>query len=251
MSKRPVALEDLLRFELAGESQISPDGRRVVFTVKRIDAEKNRYFTRLWMADSASPPNLAAGGQTPPNLGAGGPRPFTADGHSDSCPRWSPDGSRIAYASNRDDEDRTQIYLISADGGEAQPLTKFEEGAVTALAWSPNGSKIAFLCRATPKQWTKKAGEEREEKHQSSPPRVHHKLFYRLDGFGYFDECFWQIHTVDVASGEVKQLTYSPHNHGGPYWSPDGSRILFIADLSDDDDINGERQYLWTIPVEG
>ena len=233
--KRPVALEDLLRFELAGETQISPDGRRAVFTVKRTDAEKNRYFTRLWIGDADS----------------GTSRPFTADGHSDSSPRWSPDGSRIAYVSNRDDEDKSQIYLIPADGGEAQALTKFEEGGVTALAWSPDGKKLAFLYRATPEQWRKKNKEEREEKHLSSPARVHRKLFYRLDGFGYFDDCYWQIHVIDVESGEIERLTDEPRNFGGPYWSPDGSRILTIANRRDDDDLMGDRPDLWAIPAEG
>ncbi len=235
MSKRPVALEDLLRFEIAGESQISPDGGKIVFTVKRTDSEKNRYFTRLWMA----------------NVDSGRSRTFTADGHSDSCPRWSPDGSQIAYASNRDDEEKNQIYLIPADGGEAQALTKFEDGAIAGLAWSPDGSRIAFLFRSTPEQWRKKSKEEREEKHLSSPPRLHRKMFYRLDGFGYFDESYWQIHLVDTATGEVKQLTNEPRNFGGPYWSPDGARILFIANRRDDDDLMGERPDLWTIPADG
>src|SRR5438132_10022354 len=153
MPKRPVVLEDLLRIQLAGETEISPDGRRIVFSVKRIDAEKTRYFTRLWMADSE----------------AGQSRPFTADGHSDSCPRWSPDGTQIAYVSNRDDEEKSQVYLIPADGGEAQSLTKFEDGSIQGLGWSADGAKIAFLFRQKPRDRTKKAKEEREDNHLSSP----------------------------------------------------------------------------------
>ena len=54
MPRRPAALEDLLRFKLVGDTQISPDGRKAVSCVKRIDAEKNKYFSSLWMADVES-----------------------------------------------------------------------------------------------------------------------------------------------------------------------------------------------------
>src|SRR2546425_6255569 len=87
MPSRPVALEDLFRFRLAGDTQISPHGSRVVFTVKRIDEEKNKYYTSLWMG------RAGAGGE-------GESQPFTGDGHADAEPRWSPDGRQIAFVSD-------------------------------------------------------------------------------------------------------------------------------------------------------
>src|SRR5436189_290021 len=83
---------------------------------------------------------------------------------------------------------------------------------------SPDGRRIAFLYRRTPADRTEEAKKEREEKEFSSPVRVHRKLFYRLDGFGYFDESFWQIHVVDVSSGKDTQLTNEPRNLGRPAW---------------------------------
>ena len=52
IAKRNIELEDLLRFQIASDVQISLDGRRTVFVVKRIDSEKNKYFSRLFMADT-------------------------------------------------------------------------------------------------------------------------------------------------------------------------------------------------------
>ena len=234
MLKRPVAMEDLLRFQLVGAAQIAPDGRRIAFTVKRVDEKKNTYYTRLWLADAET----------------GDVRAFTGDGHSDSSPRWSPDGTQIAFVSDRE-KPKGQIYLIPADGGEARALTSLEEGGVRGHVWSPDGTKIAFLYRATPAMWREEAKKEREESCRSLPVRVHTRRFYRLDGMGYFDDSFWQAWVVDVATGEAKALTDAPHDHGPLAWSPDGTRIAFIANRREDDDLEGLRDDLWTVPVEG
>src|SRR5205823_8440361 len=92
---------------------------------------------------------------------------------------------------------------------------------------------------------------EREEKEISSPVRVHKKLFYRLDGCGYFDESFSQIHLANVASGEVKKLTDEAHHMGGLTWSPDGTQIGFIANRREDDDLIQNHDDIWTIPANG
>jgi dipeptidyl aminopeptidase/acylaminoacyl peptidase len=234
MARRPVALEDLFRFKLVGDTQISPNGRKVVFTVKRIDAEKNKYFTSLWLGDVDTRQS----------------RQLTADGHSDCEPRWSPDGKQIAFASDRD-KPKSQVYLIAADGGEARSLTSLEEGAIQSISWSPDGTQIAFLYRVIPAEHRKDARKEREEKEFSSPVRVHNKLFYRLDGFGYFDQSYWQVNVVDAASGKVTAITNEPHNFGAPSWSPDGRSLAFTANRRDDDDLMGQYDDLWTVSAEG
>jgi len=69
--RRVITAEDLLRLKLVGTPRISPDGQRVVFTVKTF-GKKNNYLTNLWMAD--------VGGK---------PRRFTR-GDKDGTPVWSP-----------------------------------------------------------------------------------------------------------------------------------------------------------------
>lgn len=234
MSKRPVSLEDLFRPDLVGDTQISPTGDRIAYTVKRVDPERNKSFTRIWMADVAT----------------GESRPFTADERSDGGMAWSPDGATLAFLSDRG-KPASQVYLIPATGGEATALTNLEEGAIQSLAWSPDGTRIAFLYRATPEAQTRRATDERKEKGLSSGVRVHRALFYRLDGFGYWDEAFWQIRIADVATGETIAITDEPYHHGAPTWSADGSSLYFVANRRDDADLETLLDEIWCVPAAG
>jgi dipeptidyl aminopeptidase/acylaminoacyl peptidase len=119
------SFEEVISLRSAGGPNISPDGRSIVFGMRTVDWKKNGYDSEIW---------LARDGEKPFQLTR------TADGSS-SSPQWSPDGRWIAFAADRGD--KRQIYLIRAEGGEAQPITEVTEG-VKSFRWSPDGSKIAF-----------------------------------------------------------------------------------------------------------
>ena len=105
--RRLITPEDLTKFITVSSPRISPDGSRIVFVRKHVGA-KNDYVTNLWTADT---------------FGQGEPTQFTGGG-KDGAPSFSPDGSRIAFVSGRA-KPKSQIYLISASGGEAAALTSF------------------------------------------------------------------------------------------------------------------------------
>lgn len=235
-AKRSITAEDLLSLDVIGDPQVSPDGSRVAFVRRRVDPEKNTYRSEIWIgpADGSCPPQRWTGGAW-----------------SDGEPRWSPDGKRIAFVSDRQDK-KAQIFLLPTDGGEARALTTLAEGAVQSLKWSPDGTKIAFLFRITPEDYTEKAAEERKEKGLSSPPRVHTHLFYRLDGVGYWDGSSPQVWTADPATGETHALTEGDFPCGDLSWSPDGVRIAFLSDRRPDWDIEKESDtQIWTVPTAG
>lgn len=99
---RPIKATDLYRFQVVSDPQISPDGQQVVYCVQRVDRKSEKKYTNLWLVPT----------------GGGQPRQFTYGDHSDNHPRWSPDGTQIAFLSNRGNGQESQIYLIPLAGAK-------------------------------------------------------------------------------------------------------------------------------------
>ncbi len=234
--RRLVVAEDLFRLKFVSDPQMSPDHQYVVFAVKTIDATKNKYWTHLWRvnADGFSPEA----------------RQFTGGEVSDGSPRWNYDDTdrRLAFLRTRDK--RTQVWLIGADGGEALPLTRLEEGSLGCLSWSPDNSRLAFTFARTPEEWTQAARQEREKSGASNPPRVHARLQYRLDGFGFLGERR-HVWTVEADSGEATSITDGDYDDDGPVWAPDGKHLAFLSNRCDDPDDRPYEHDLWIVPAEG
>jgi len=70
-------------------------------------------------------------------------RRLTQNDANEFTPCWSPDGLKIAFASNREGSGRAEIYIMRTDGSELRKVTN-DPGRATEPAWSPDGSKIAF-----------------------------------------------------------------------------------------------------------
>jgi dipeptidyl aminopeptidase/acylaminoacyl peptidase len=212
--RRTVVPEDLLKFHLVADPQISPDGTTVLFSRKHV-GEKNNYVSNLW--------TVSASGGDPKQFTSGG-----KDGHG----RWSPDGKTVAFISGRE-EAKPQVYLIPADGGEAQKLTTFPEGSLAAFKWSPDGTLLAVKFREAEPEWTQEAKKQRKETGGSTPARVIDEMYYRFDGDGYFNAQRHALYIVDVATGEHR-LLYDKDRLGwfSFDWSPDSKEIAVAGNTS-------------------
>jgi len=232
--KRAITAEDLYRLEYITDSRLSPDGRTVVFCQWRVDQKKQKKYSNLWIVPT----------------GRGAPRQFTYGNQVDSQPKWSPDGRRIAFLSNRAGEKQPQIYVIPIDGGEARPLTDLK-GDFGSLEWSPDGKQLVCSFRKKDKEAIER--EEDEQKKELGVVERHiTRLVYKGDGEGFLPKERWHIWTVNSESGKARQLTegdvYDEHS---PHWSPDGQQLVFVSNRSDDPDQTWDEDDLWLIPAGG
>ena len=219
--RRAITPEDLTRFHYVASPQIAPDGSAIVFVEKHVGA-KNDYDSNLWM--------VGTDGQRNPRHPRHA-RQFTSGG-KDSHPRWSHDGSTIAFIGGRT-KGRPQIFTIDPEGGEAVALTTLPEGSIGTFKWSRDNSMLAVSFRPQEDLWTQQAVKDRTESGASDPPRVLDHYWYRLDGDGYFNAQRFAVYIVDVATGEHRVL-YNKDALGYMSfdWSPD-SRQLVVASNRD------------------
>jgi dipeptidyl aminopeptidase/acylaminoacyl peptidase len=202
-------IDDLTRFQVPGRPHLHPDGVRVVFEVARLNIEDDRTERSIWIHDGT------------------GARPFTS-GLADGSPRWSPTGDRLAFLrGDPTGKGASQVAVIPADGGEAAVLTDLPLG-VTALRWSPDGSRLAVVGKTWTHEWADLDDDERARR-----PRRITGSGYRHDNQGWLHDRRAQVWIVDAQTGVRSRAGERDGNESAPVWSADGTRLAFLAEVDD------------------
>jgi len=202
---------DELGLVSVGAPEVSPDGMWVAYSVSRYCSESEKRVGDIFLVPFAG----------------GAPRQLTNASGVETGYSWSPDSSTVAFAAERDDDQKSQVYAIRIDGGEARRITDLETGAKDPR-WSPDGKLIAF---------TSSVGElHTEEQREAFGDVLYavHPRFYHL-GRGWDDGSRKRIFVVPAEGGEARQLTDGECADEGDHswaWSPDSTEIVYVSNRS-------------------
>ena len=211
--------EDLFHLAAAADPQISPDGSRIAYVRRSNDIMADRARSAIWLIDTRSGEEMPL---------AGGPDA------SAFAPRWSPDGTRLAYVSTA--SGGAQLWVKWLKGGEAVRLTGLPESP-SNITWSPNGSTIAYSMLVPGGGIT--LGAEPSGKPEGAkwaePLEIYDLVTYRADGAGYLKPGFEKIFMIPAAGGAPRQLTFGDHHDGGSLaFGRDGRTLYFSANRNPD-----------------
>jgi len=225
---------DLFNLEVATDPQISPDGRTIAYVRKSNDIMTDKARPTIWLV------NVATGQQRPLEAGSG----------SYSSPRWSPDGTRLAYVAA--DGGAPQLFVRWMDSGESARITGLPDSP-DSIAWSPDGRRIAytmFVPDDGPHLGSAPAKPEGAK--WADPLEVITAVTYRADGAGYLKPGYTQIFWVPAEGGAPTQLTFGATNAGGPIaWTSDNRAILFGADLTKNWERNINEAEVYRVGIGG
>ncbi|MEW6319542.1 MAG: S9 family peptidase [Acidobacteriota bacterium] len=246
-TRRPMSIVDTIDMPIAIDPQVSPDGRRVAFVQLKADWKANRLM-----------PHLYAMGIDGDDL-----HQITFDERGETSPRWSPDGRTLAFSARREGDQVPQIYLLPLEGGEARRLTTHPTPP-GSLAWAPDGQSIWFLAAEAPSADERARTAAQDDVYYLDEDWKHRRLWkvdlggtttqvltgdFTVAEFAFSADGAKVVHVrapsprpddaprQDVwvmnadGSGE-RRVTDNGVAETGAQLSPDGTRVLFLAEAS-------------------
>jgi dipeptidyl aminopeptidase/acylaminoacyl peptidase len=272
--KKPVQISDLTKIISTSNHQITPDGKNLIFVKNFIGKEndKHSYKSQVYITPLDAPERM---------------RPLTSAEFNTGSVEISPDGKTLAFV--RSKNGKSQIYLLSLDGGEAQVLTDAKHGA-SSPKWSPDGKKILFSSTLPiwaidgspaweyerpgrefgdePHYTAIKEGKQEEDVKPDVDGSLEEmraflaknaadkdpKVITRLNFLGEKDLNpelnFSHLHVIEVDTRESKQVTSGFQNFFNADWAPDGSYLLASSVKLDEHPDEKDYTDLWKINLQ-
>ncbi len=233
--RRSFALDDLARLVTVADPRFAPDGEWIAYTVATIDVERDKENSDLWMVryDGSQQVQL------------------TRSPDGETSPRVSPDGRWLAFlaargaADDKEEDKRTQVYLLDRAGGEAVQASDVP-GEVTSFAWSPDSTRLALIAR-DPDPDKPSAEEAAKKKNKTPKPIVIDRYTFKQDYVGYLTHRRAHLYLFDLASKRAELLTPGDWDEAMPAFSPDGRTIVFSSKRGGAAGSDPDRDYNWDL----
>jgi dipeptidyl aminopeptidase/acylaminoacyl peptidase len=194
--------QTLYDMKFVGNPQFSPDGQWIVYVHTTLSEKDNAYHSTL----RAIHRQTGANTQLTYAMGKNGVA-------ADKVPQFSPDGSQLAFISNR--TGKPQLYVMSFSGGEPRQVTCFKKG-VKSFAWSPASDAFVVTARA-------------DDPEDRSDVQVVKQLRYWGNGEGFYGDTPVHLWTIKADGTDLQPLTEGVYDEKDPAFSPDGQKVAFIS----------------------
>ncbi|KAJ5097255.1 WD40-like Beta Propeller [Penicillium angulare] len=191
-------LDTLADVAVPRDLRISPDGTRVIYSLRPFTYKSEAATSALWIAEIGKEQSA---------------RQFTSGLFNDEDPKWSPDGTTIAFKSDRAKAGKSSaIYIMPLSGGEAFAITPIEhERFIPKFEWSPNGTCIAFT----------RADEKSDEEARKEKEKDDAKVWGE-------DWKFRRLRLLHLATKTLETIVGGNQHISDFSWSPDGKQLVYV-----------------------
>ncbi len=203
---RALKSSDLLTLAFVSDVVAGPDGDSAAWVVTDIVPAKE--------GTEHTPPRYRSRVHLRRGLAKKTPSEFTRGEYSDTSPRFSPTGDRVAFLRASEAKGRPQLHVMPLGGGEPERRSEHEAG-VLSFAWAPSGKQIAYVTLDDYQDLAAKNG----------LPRRITKRFWRADGMGVLPSQPAQVHLLDLGTGRARKLTDLPESAELLVFAPDGETL--------------------------
>jgi dipeptidyl aminopeptidase/acylaminoacyl peptidase len=207
---RTFQARDLFALRVAGDPQVRPDGGAVAYVRTTADIMTDNGHPSIWLADPVT----------------GAQSPLVADDAANMQPRWSPDGTRLAYVVAG--PSGAQLYVRWIASGRSAKVANLQH-APNDVVWSPDGKTLGFamLTLDGGKPLSAPLAPPPGAK-WAEPLKLIDRVTYRADGAGYLKPGYRHLFTVSADGGQPRQLTFGKFDDRGPIaFTHDGQGLLF------------------------